>query len=187
MYFHMKWIALLSFSAVLATPPASAQVCPAAPDHSARMDAIIAALGAADSQADAMVLTQELWTLWVDAPDAQAQALLDEGMRKRSGYDFLGSRDTLDRLVEYCPDYAEGYNQRAFTSYLRQDFAAALYDLDQALAINPRHIAALSGKALTLMGLGRMDAAQEVLRVAVDLNPWLRERALLIEQPGTPL
>ncbi|WP_439156379.1 tetratricopeptide repeat protein [Yoonia sp.] len=187
MSFQMNRFASLFLSAALAASPATAQDCPPAPDHSARTDAIIAALGAADDQADAMVLTQELWTLWTDAPDARAQDLLDEGMRKRSGYDFLGSRDTLDQLVEYCPDYAEGYNQRAFTSYMRQDFAAALYDLDRAIEINPRHIAALSGKALTLMGLGRMDAAQEVLRAAVDLNPWLRERALLIEQPGTPL
>lgn len=171
----------------LVASPAMADMCPPAHDHSARQDALIADLQIAPGEAQARVLTEELWELWTDAPDAQAQALLDEGMRKRSGYDFLGSRDALDQLVEYCPDYAEGYNQRAFTSFLRQDFAAALYDLEQALAINPRHIAALSGKGLTLMGLGRMDEAQEALRDAVDLNPWLQERALLTEQPGIPL
>ena len=37
--------------------------------------------------------------------------------------------DALDRLVEYCPNYAEGYNQRAFVSFLRQDFEAALVEL----------------------------------------------------------
>lgn len=179
----MKWFVPFCIIA----SPALAEVCPSAPDHSARQDAVIAELQTAPGEAQARVLTEELWELWTDAPDAQAQALLDEGMRKRSGYDFLGSRDALDQLVEYCPDYAEGYNQRAFTSFLRQDFAAALYDLEQALAINPRHIAALSGKGLTLMGLGRMDEAQEALRDAVDLNPWLQERALLTEQPGTRL
>lgn len=179
----MKWI--ISFC--LVASPAVADVCPPVQDHSARQGALIAELQTAPGEAQARVLTEELWELWTDAPDAQAQALLDEGMRKRSGYDFLGSRDALDQLVEYCPDYAEGYNQRAFTSFLRQDFAAALYDLEQALAINPRHIAALSGKGLTLMGLGRMDEAQEALRDAVDLNPWLQERALLTEQPGTRL
>lgn len=179
----MKWILPLC----LIAQPALAELCPAAPDHSERIDEIIIGLGAAPTELDARVLSDEVWTLWTDAPDARAQELLDEGMRKREGYDFLGARDTLDGLVEYCPDYAEGYNQRAFASFLRQDYAAALYDLDRALELNPRHFAALSGKALTLMGLGRMEEAQASLRAAVALNPWLRERSLLTPQPGTEL
>ena len=93
----------------------------------------------------------------------------------------------LDDLVAYCPDYAEGFNQRAFAAFLAEDYAAALTDLDMALAIMPDHVAALSGKALTLMGLGRHDEAQVVLREALKLNPWLGERALLVDPPGQEL
>ena len=108
-------------------------------------------------------------------------------MAARGSYDFLGAIDAFDRLVEYCPDYAEGYNQRAFVNFLREDYEAALPDLDRALERSPRHVAALSGKALTLMGLGRGDEAQEVLREAVELNPWIPERGLLQELPGEEL
>lgn len=166
---------------------AVAQTCPPAPDHADRMAAILSELRVALTETEARVLTEELWQLWTDVPDARVQELLDQGMQQRSGYDFLGARDTFDMLVEYCPDYAEGYNQRAFASFLRQDYAAALYDLDRALAINPDHIAALSGKGLTLMGMGRMEEAQEALRAAVAMNPWLRERGLLAPQPGIDL
>ncbi|RVT85943.1 tetratricopeptide repeat protein [Rhodobacteraceae bacterium CCMM004] len=121
-----------------------------------------------------------MWEIWTDAPDEIAQALLDDGMARRSSYDFLGAQAAFDRLVGYCPDYAEGYNQRAFVAFLRQDYAAALEDLDRALARAPSHVGALSGKALTLMGLGRMDAAQETLRAALRLNPWIPERGLLL-------
>ena len=179
-----RFIALLLIAFASA---AAAQDCPAAPDHAAAQDSLFDALKDAPGEADARILANELWLLWTDAPDARAQALLDEGMRKREGYDFLGARDTLDELVEYCPDYAEGYNQRAFASFLRQDYAAALYDLDRALELNPHHFAALSGRALTLMGLGRMEEAQASLRAAVALNPWLRERSLLTPEPGTEL
>lgn len=176
----MKWIVSCS---LLATP-AFAETCPAAADHSVRQAEIIASLQGLLDGTGARPLTQELWNLWTDAPDARAQELLDRGMRQREGYDFLGSRDTLDQLIEYCPDYAEGYNQRAFSSFLRQDFDAALYDLDAALAIMPTHIAALSGKALTLMGMGRADEAQAILREALALNPWLAERSLIVEPDG---
>ena len=166
---------------------AAAQTCPPAPDHADRMAAILYELRVAPTETHARVLTEDLWRLWTDAPDARAQELLDQGMQQRSSYDFLGARDTFDTLVEYCPDYAEGYNQRAFASFLRQDYAAALYDLDRALEINPNHIAALSGKGLTLLGMGRTDDAQDALRAAVALNPWLRERGLLAPEPGTDL
>lgn len=189
----MRWIAILALMAA----PVAAQttdpvapvpaVCPAAPDHAAEQAAVIAALKRTPNAQQAFPLSQRLWEMWTDAPDAKAQALLDDGMARREGYDFLGARDTFDTLVEYCPDYAEGYNQRAFASFLRQDYAAALYDLDKALTLNPEHIAALSGKGLTLMGLGRTDEAQEVLRAAVALNPWLKERSLISEPEGTDL
>ncbi len=179
----MKWITLL----IATAGPGLADICPPVPDHSARQSEIVSELGAAKTATEAQRLTQELWSLWTDAPDDRAQQLLDEGMSRRATSDFLGARDVLDELVEYCPDYAEGYNQRAFASYLRQDYSAALYDLDRALEITPNHVAALSGKALTLMGLGRDEEAQDVLRAAVAMNPWLSERALLDEPAGTDL
>jgi tetratricopeptide (TPR) repeat protein len=179
----MKWIFLLS---VLAQPVLG-QDCPAAPEHSAAMESLLAALQTAPGDADARILNDEIWKLWTDAPDEKAQALLDEGMARREGFDFLGARDVLDALVEYCPDYAEGYNQRAFANFLRQDYAAALHDLDRALELNPKHYAALSGRGLTLMGLGRLDEAQEALKAAAGLNPWLSERSLITEPTGTDI
>jgi tetratricopeptide (TPR) repeat protein len=164
--------------------PVFAENCPAAPDHTTRLAEIIVELNAVPNASAAGPLSQELWTLWTDAPDEKAQALLDRGMQQREGYDFLGARDTLDQLIEYCPDYAEGYNQRAFASFLRQDFNAALFDLERALEIIPNHVAAMAGKGLTLTGLGRNEEAQEALRAAIALNPWLSERSLITEPPG---
>lgn len=171
----------LVFLLLSATP---ALACPAPPDHSDRMAEILTELKLSRGALEARQLSNALWQLWLEAPDARAQALLDDGMRKRSQFDLLGARDVLDELVAYCPDYAEGYNQRAFANYLRQDFAAALVDLDRALELQPAHIGALSGKGLTLMGLGRHAESQEVLREAVRLNPWLEERNLLVDPPG---
>ena len=128
-----------------------------------------------------------LWRLWAMAPDPQSQELLDRGMRARSSFDFIEALATFDRLVAYCPDYAEGYNQRAFVNFLRRDFDKALVDLDKALERNPQHVAAMTGKALTLIGLGREEEAQEVLRAAVALNPWVPERQILRKKDGVDL
>lgn len=167
--------------------PVVAETCPPAPDHSAALADIIVELQAAPFPADAQRISDGLWQLWTDAPDDKAQALLDRGMSQRARSDLLGARDTLDELVAYCPDYAEGYNQRAFAHFLRQDFAAALVDLDRTLEIVPNHVGALAGKGLTLIGLGRDAEAQEALKAAVALNPWLNERSLIKDPDGTDI
>lgn len=179
----MKIVALLPF---LVAGAAFAE-CPPAPDVEDDVARILAEVRQAPDERSARVLTNRLWELWATAPDEAAQALLDRGMTARASYDFLSALESFDRLVEYCPDYAEGYNQRAFVNFLREDFAAALVDLDEALARRPSHVAALSGKALTLMGLGRHDEAQVFLRLAYELNPWIPERGLLSEPPGEDL
>ena len=174
----------LLLTLALLAGPALAADCPPAPDHGDRLAGLIAAAQAAGSEGEGRQITNQMWQLWTDAPDAYAQELLDEGMDRRASYDFAGAIKALDALVAYCPDYAEGYNQRAFVAFLRQDYPAALQDLERTLALSPDHVAALSGKALTLMGLGRMDEGQLVLRQALALNPWLPERGLLLREPA---
>lgn len=127
----------------------------------------------------ARALNASLWQLWTRAPDAYAQDLLDGAMARIRMGDLSNAVSALDALVDYCPDYAEGYNQRAFARYLQKDFGAAITDIDRALELRPRHIGALSGKALTLIGLGNEREALDALRAALNLNPWLSERALL--------
>ncbi len=165
--------------AILLCGPALADTCPRAPDHSEALDALIQKVQAAPNEMVAREISGEMWRFWADAPDSYAQDLLDEGMSRRGAYDFEGAMRALDALVAYCPKFAEGYNQRAFVNFLRRDYAAALPDLDRAIELSPRHVAALAGRALTLVGMERKAEAALSLRAALALNPWLSERALL--------
>ena len=161
--------------------------CPPPPNIADELDELLEQIQAAPSEGSAQLISNKLWDLWAKAPNEQAQALLDRGMEARRSWNLLGAIETFDRLVAYCPDYAEGYNQRAFANFLGQNFEAALADLDRAIERSPKHVAAISGKALTLMGLGRNEEAQDVLRAALAMNPWLPERRYLIEIPGKEL
>ncbi|HKK85887.1 MAG TPA: tetratricopeptide repeat protein [Roseovarius sp.] len=143
------------------------------------MRALIKKAKQAPNEAGGGALSNRMWELWSDAPDAHAQDLLDSGMSRREIYDYDSAMKAFDALVEYCPDYAEGYNQRGFIHFLREDFDKALPELEAALERQPRHVAARTGRALTLMALGRNAEAALELRAALDLNPWLGERHLL--------
>ena len=176
----------LLFATLALASPALAD-CPPPPDISQDEARLIAEIRVAPNDYAAQKISNQLWALWAKAPDEAAQALLDRGMAARVGYDFLGAIEAFDRLTAYCPDYAEGYNQRAFVNFLRQDYEAALVDLELAIERSPRHIAAIAGKALTLIGLKRDAEAQRVLREALALNPWLAERRYLTDPDATDL
>ena len=181
----MKCLASIVLAFTLAAPAVHAE-CGPIPDHSAAMAATIEQLQNANDESEAQVFNALLWEFWLDAPDARAKAMLAEGMSRRRVFDLSGAVVVFSELIEYCPDYAEGWNQRAFAFYLQSDFERALADLDETLVRNPEHIGALSGKALTLMGMGRAEVAQDVLREALALNPWLAERVYLADTDREP-
>ncbi|MFD2739115.1 tetratricopeptide repeat protein [Sulfitobacter aestuarii] len=180
----MRAFATTAVILTLLAAPAAAE-CPAPADVSAELKVLIAEAQAAPDARAGRVVSGKMWQVWLRAPDEAAQEVLDTGMRRREVYDFLGALEAFDRLVAYCPDYAEGFNQRAYINYLTENYDAALVDLDEALRLQPDHVAAQSGRALTLLNLGRIAEAREQLVIAVENNPWLAEAALLAK--GAPL
>ena len=175
--------ASLVFAVVLAGP---GWACPPVPDTQAARADLHDKVRVAGSEGEARELSNALWRIWTKAPDDKAQALLDQGMGRRASYDFAGAVESFDALIDYCPHYAEGWNQRAFAHFLRQDYGAALDDLERALELVPNHFGALSGRGLTLLGLGRIKAGEASIRAALELNPWLPERGYLNDPPPLP-
>lgn len=163
---------------------AHSETCPVAPDITQVMDDLIARAQIAPDEMAGRAVSNQMWQQWIKAPDEYSQGLLDEGMDRRGVYDLDGAEKAFTALTQYCPFYAEGYNQRAFVHFLRGDHALALPDLEKALELRPRHVAALAGKALTLIGMDRIAEGQAVLRDALKLNPWLSERSLLSLDPN---
>lgn len=177
----MKHFALLL---ALLGAPAFAD-CPPGRDKTPELQALVDKANAAQTEAAARGVAGEMWAVLLRAPDGTAQDILNRALSRRDSYDFLGARAELDKLIAYCPSYAEGYNQRAYVAFLRGEYAIALPDLDAALRLQPLHVGAQSGRALTLMNLGRIAEARSQMLAALENNPWLSERALL--SPGAPL
>ena len=159
---------------------------PAAADD-ARYETLLTDLRGAETKAEADRLSDEIWQVWLTAPDEAAQEVLDAAMERRMNYDFFGAIGHLDRLVESYPDYAEGWNQRATMYFLIGDFDRSLADVAEVLAREPRHFGALSGKAVILYRQGKVPLAQITVREALKHHPFLNERAILDAPSGTDL
>ena len=53
---------------------------------------------------------------------------LDTGRERREAYAYDEAEENLDKVVELAPDYHEGYNQRAFVRFLRENYEGSLPD-----------------------------------------------------------
>lgn len=177
---------LLASALALVAAPAAAETCPPVPDISAPLETLIAEAQAADTYMQGRDVFDDMWALWNAAPDTWSGELLAVAHERIAVADYKGALLGLDALVEYCPHWAEGWNQRAFVYFLQEKYEAALADLDRTLELSPKHVAALSGKGLTLMRMGREEEGDKVLRQAVALHPWLPERGLLDPPAGAP-
>ncbi len=152
--------------------------------EAAERQKLFSTLAAAANADEAQTTAAHIWSLWFRAPNADAKALMEQALERRGARDYAGATAVLDKLVESAPDWAEAWNQRATMRYLLRDAEGSLADIDRVLALEPKHFGALSGQALILMHQGKMDAGQAALRKAVDIDPFLSERALLMGPPG---
>lgn len=159
--------------------PMAALGCPEVQTDPAAQDQLFGKLIAAPDEMTGRVIESQIWEIWIVAPDETAQALMDQGRERIRVADYARAEALFSDLIAYCPDYAEGWNQRAYVRYLRQDYDGALEDIATVLEIEPRHFGALAGRATTLLSMGRVDVGYAALRRALTLNPWLRERHLL--------
>ncbi len=141
------------------------------------------ALATATTAQQARQIESAIWESWfADAPTLEARQLLDAGITRREAYDYEAAEGLFDQLIEMAPDYIEGYNQRAFIRFLRENLSGSLTDLERVIASDPRHFGALSGMYHVLRSQGRHQTAMQVLRQAVEVHPWINEHAALPEE-----
>jgi tetratricopeptide (TPR) repeat protein len=78
---------------------------------------------------------------WVTAEDyfAQGNYAYDSGDCKLAIADY-------SQAIALNPNYAEAYNNRAYTYMILQDYAMALPDLDRAIQIRPGYVNALMNR-----------------------------------------
>lgn len=174
----MIWLKLTVIGLIMIAP-IYADACPAIEPDMETRNQLHDNLRDAQTEAEGRLIGGELWRIWTTAPDERAQSLLDLGREQIRYGEYAQAEAVLSELIEYCPDYAEGWNQRAFAKFLRQDYENALQDISKALELEPRHFGALSGRAVTLINMGRIDIGHKALREALKLNPWLSERHML--------
>jgi len=178
----MKRRGLLTFAATVACITALPTGLLA--DTASQRERLFEALKTAKSESEGRAAENAIWHWWLDqAPTLEVREAIDHGMERRESYDFEAAELAFDIAVRDAPSYAEGWNQRAFARFLRDNIDGALSDLEMAVELDPDHFAAWSGMYHVLMRMGRPEVAIAALSRAVTIHPWLKERGMLPPDP----
>ena len=77
----------------------------------------------------------------------------------------------FSQIIKKDPQFAEAWNARATTFYMKGDFKNSISDIDQVLLLNADHFGALSGLGSMLEKLEHLDAALDAFKRAEEINP----------------
>lgn len=160
-----RWLILIM--AVLFSPPVFAQNTDAP-----SLDALLSRLTQSPDKAEVEQLSEEIWAMFFDSGSATVDLLLQRGITAQKAGKLDLASDFFGDVVEFAPDFAEGYNRRAGLEYGRGQYNEALEDLNTAIQLQPRHFGALAGLGLVLERMGAEAAAYQAYSDALAINPF---------------
>ncbi|MGI9387058.1 MAG: tetratricopeptide repeat protein [Methyloligellaceae bacterium] len=132
---------------------------------------LYARLSKADDPDFAKLVEAAIQKLWLFSGSDTIDLLMRRVNTALSKHDSKVAVRLLDSVVGLAPEYAEGWNRRAFIHYSNKDYGAALRDLRRTLVLDPKHFKAIGGLAVILREYGHDAAALKAFRKALEINP----------------
>ncbi len=138
-----------------------------------KLDELFVQLREATNPRIAKRTEREIWSIWHETPDDTALEIMRNARTALDSGDFDSAISLLDKLVEYAPDFAEAWNQRAIVLYFAEDYSGSLRDIEETLKLEPRHFGAMSGRGQVYLHLDELELALQAFESALDRNPWM--------------
>jgi tetratricopeptide (TPR) repeat protein len=142
--------------------------------HQARIDQLFERLAAAATEAEAQNISEQIARIWSRSGSDTLDLLLERVQQAQTGSDHVTALDILDSILALKPDFTEAYSRRAAVHFQRKDMDAAMRDLRQTLALEPRHFQALAGVGMVYQTGGQPKLALKAFREALRLNPQMK-------------
>jgi tetratricopeptide (TPR) repeat protein len=168
-----------------ATQPET-QAAPQSPEEEraqrrARLDALFAQL-AQKEHPDWQRIQDQIWSTWLQSGSPSYDLLMQRANKAMQERDFELALKFLNDLVRLAPDYAEGWNKRATTYFLLEEYGHSVADIQRTLALEPRHFGALFGLGMILEQLGDKPGAMRAYRAGLEVHPNLPGAAEGVER-----
>jgi tetratricopeptide (TPR) repeat protein len=144
------------------------------PRHQPRLDQLFERLAASATEAEAQSLAEQIARIWTRSGSDTLDLLMERVEQANKGGDHVTALDILDSVLALKPDFTEAYSRRAAVHFQMKDMDAAMRDLRQTLAMEPRHFQALAGIGMIYQTGGEPKQALKAFREALKLNPHMK-------------
>ena len=142
-----------------------------ADQYASELPSLFEQLEQATRQSEAMQLEARIWQHWLEAPDAESEALLARISQAMAGGDLAVALELCDELVASHPDFAEAWNKRATLNYMLGNNEKSVSDIRETIAREPRHFGAISGLGLIFLRDQNYDAALSAFEQVLAISP----------------
>lgn len=166
-----------------ATPGRVPDRLPTTADEKSKLLAdLYAHLAAANSAESAKKIQGTIERLWGYSGSDTVALLMQRAAKALGAKDNDLALKFMDYVVLLAPDFAEGFNRRAFIHFSRNDMGSAVGDLRRALALEPNHFKALDGLAQIWRQMGNAKGALSVVKQLLEVHPYWEGAAKLAEE-----
>jgi tetratricopeptide (TPR) repeat protein len=116
-------------------------------------------------------LAGQIRHLWDASGSASADFLLRRTRKAIEVSEMEAAVEHATALVDHAPEFAQGWAERARAYYALDLYGPALSDLEQVIALNPRHFDAVMGLAIMLDEIGKPKDAYEAYQQVQAIHP----------------
>jgi tetratricopeptide (TPR) repeat protein len=162
------------FNATLALVDSTARRAPA-PALPRALEPLFDRLAGCPDAAEAAVVEERIWDLWMYHPHRLAARDLDLASTEIAAHCHDLAETRLARLLRAAPDYCEAWNKRASLYYLQERDDECLASLHRVLELEPRHFGALCGVAEILCTHEDLEGALFAFEAALRIHPHLED------------
>ncbi|QRM56633.1 hypothetical protein [Sinorhizobium sp. BG8] len=140
-----------------------------------RLNSLFVELKRENDPNEARDIAERIRLEWLDSGSATINLLMqwaDKAMAENKNAIAL---DFLDEAILLAPGYVEGWNRRATLHFKMGNYRKSMADINQVLAIEPRHFGAIAGLAAILTSAGKDELALEAWQRFLDIYPSERQ------------
>ncbi len=128
-------------------------------------------LASASNASEASQIEFKIWQHWLVGPDDNADVLMSQIIAAMKARQLTLGLNLSDQLIDSSPNFAEAWNKRATLHYLVGDIDASVEDIKQTIALEPRHIGAISGLGLIFLQQRNYQNALEAFEQVLKISP----------------
>ncbi len=145
---------------------------------------LYALLATADNEDSAKAIAEAIERIWHHSGSPTIDLLMERALHAIAENNLELAKKLLDHIVVLAPDYTEGWDRRAYVSFMGNDVEHALGDLRRALALDPNNFKALEGLGQILREIGETKAALEAYRKLLSVHPYWPGAQQAVEELG---